>query len=117
MNLRMIFAACAIAAFGSSMMTSDALAQKQSFKEQLVGTWTLLSWEQKKGDGTKLERYGTSPKGIAFFDRWAIHYHRDAIRSHQLCEQCPMAWHPRRKQRNGRWHDNLLWNVFDKRGR
>jgi hypothetical protein len=64
----MIFAACTIAAFGSSMMTFDAFAQKPSLKEQLVGTWTLLSWEQKKGDGTKLERYGTSPKGIAFFD-------------------------------------------------
>jgi hypothetical protein len=68
MNLRVIFAACTIAAFGSSMMTFDALGQKQSLKEQLVGTWTLLSWEQKKGDGTKLERYGTNPKGIAFFD-------------------------------------------------
>ena len=50
------------------MMTFDALDQKQSLKEQLVGTWTLLSWEQRKGDGTKVERYGTSPKGIAFFD-------------------------------------------------
>jgi hypothetical protein len=50
------------------MMTFDALDQKQSLKEQLVGTWTLLSWEQKKGDGTKIERYGTNPKGIAFFD-------------------------------------------------
>jgi hypothetical protein len=68
MNLRVIFAACTIAVFGSPMMTFDALGQKQSLKEQLVGTWTLLSWEQKKGDGTKLERYGTSPKGIAFFD-------------------------------------------------
>ncbi len=68
MNLRPIFAACTIAAFGSSMMTFHALSQKQSLKEQLVGTWTLLSWEQKKGDGTKVERYGTSPKGIAFFD-------------------------------------------------
>ena len=29
---------------------------------------TLLAWEQKKGDGTKVERYGTSPNGIAFFD-------------------------------------------------
>jgi Lipocalin-like domain len=68
MNLRRIFAACAIATFGSSMMTIDALGQNQSLKEQLVGSWTLLSWEQKKGDGTKLERYGASPKGIAFFD-------------------------------------------------
>jgi hypothetical protein len=68
MNLRVIFAAYIIASFGSSMMTFDALGQKQTLKEQLVGTWTLLSWEQKKGDGTKVERYGTSPKGIAFFD-------------------------------------------------
>jgi len=50
------------------MMTFDALGQKQSLKDQLVGTWTLLSWEQRKGDGTKVERYGSSPKGIAFFD-------------------------------------------------
>jgi hypothetical protein len=64
----MIFAACTIAAFGLPMMSFDALGQKQSLKEQLVGTWTLLSWEQKKADGTKFERYGTSPKGIAFFD-------------------------------------------------
>jgi hypothetical protein len=35
-------------------MRFDALGQEQSLKEQLVGTWTLLSWEQKKGDGTKL---------------------------------------------------------------
>jgi hypothetical protein len=68
MNLRMIFAACTLAAFGSSMMKFDALGQKQLLKEQLVGTWTLLSWEQKKRDGTKVERYGTNPKGIAFFD-------------------------------------------------
>ena len=50
------------------MMTFDALGQKQSLKEQLVGTWTLLSWEQKKAYGTKIERYGTDSKGIAFFD-------------------------------------------------
>ena len=49
-------------------MTFDAIGQKRSLKEQLVGTWTLLSWEQRKGDGTRIERYGTSPKGIAFFD-------------------------------------------------
>jgi hypothetical protein len=68
MKLRMIFAVCSFAAFGSSIITIDALGQKQTLKEQLVGTWTLLSWEQKNGDGTKVERYGSSPKGIAFFD-------------------------------------------------
>ena len=60
--------AIAIASFGLSMVTFDVLRQQQSLKEQLVGTWTLLAWEQKNGDGTKAERYGTSPKGIAFFD-------------------------------------------------
>jgi hypothetical protein len=55
--------------------------QKQSLKEQLVGTWTLLSWEQKKGDGTKLERYGINPKGIAFFDGGGRYIITDAIRS------------------------------------
>jgi hypothetical protein len=39
-----------------------------SLKEQLVGTWMLASWEQKKGDGTKVRRYGENPVGIAFFD-------------------------------------------------
>ena len=39
-----------------------------SLKGQLVGTWLLASWEQKKGDGTKVQRYGESPVGIAFFD-------------------------------------------------
>lgn len=68
MTLRAIFAACSMAALGVIMMTSDVLGQKQSFKEQLVGTWTLLSWEQRKADGAKIERYGTTPSGIAFFD-------------------------------------------------
>jgi Lipocalin-like domain len=43
-------------------------ARNKHCKSNWVGTWTLLSWEQKKGDGTKVERYGTSPKGVAFFD-------------------------------------------------
>jgi hypothetical protein len=68
MNLRVIFAACTMVALASSMMTFEVFGQKQSFKEQLIGTWTLLRWEQKKADGTKLERYGTSPVGVAFFD-------------------------------------------------
>lgn len=34
----------------------------------LVGTWTLVSWEQTNSDGTKLRRFGESPVGVAFFD-------------------------------------------------
>ena len=42
--------------------------QRRSLKEQLVGAWTLISWEQKKADGTSVWRYGENPVGIAFFD-------------------------------------------------
>ena len=43
-------------------------AEPSSLKEQLVGTWKVVSWEQNKGDGTKLQQYGANPAGIAFFD-------------------------------------------------
>jgi hypothetical protein len=44
------------------------VGQEQSLKDQLVGTWALVSWEQKTGDGSKVQRYGAHPTGIAFFD-------------------------------------------------
>jgi len=43
-------------------------ANSRSLKGRLVGTWTLASWERKKGDGTKVQRYGENPVGVAFFD-------------------------------------------------
>lgn len=44
------------------------MPESPSLKGQLIGTWMLASWEQKKGDGTKVQRYGENPAGIAFFD-------------------------------------------------
>ena len=44
------------------------MSDARPLKERLVGTWTLVSWEQKKGDGAKIRRYGENPVGIAFFD-------------------------------------------------
>jgi hypothetical protein len=40
----------------------------QPLKDRLIGTWALVSWEQKKSDGSKVQRYGANPTGIAFFD-------------------------------------------------
>ena len=62
----MIFAVCTVAAVASSIATFSALGQ--SFKQEIVGTWKLVSWKQTKADGTKLEVYGASPTGMAFFD-------------------------------------------------
>lgn len=44
------------------------MPDSSSLKGRLVGTWTLVSWEQTKGDGTKVQRYGEKPTGVAFFD-------------------------------------------------
>ena len=44
------------------------IGQHQSLKDRLIGAWALVSWEQKKSDGSKVQRYGANPAGIAFFD-------------------------------------------------
>jgi Lipocalin-like domain len=44
------------------------VGRHQSLKDRLIGTWALVSWEQKKSDGSKVQRYGANPTGIAFFD-------------------------------------------------
>jgi hypothetical protein len=57
-----------LALLGLSLPMSDALAQQKSIKDQLVGTWTVVSWDQVRADGTKLQRFGANPKGINVFD-------------------------------------------------
>jgi hypothetical protein len=37
-------------------------------KEHLAGAWILVSWEQTNADGSKLQQFGKSPEGLAFFD-------------------------------------------------
>jgi hypothetical protein len=50
------------------LSASDSLAQQKSLKEQLVGTWTLVSSDQVRPDGRKLKQFGANPKGINVFD-------------------------------------------------
>ena len=50
------------------LSASDSLAQQKSLKEQLVGTWTLVSSDQMRLDGSKLKQFGANPKGINVFD-------------------------------------------------
>jgi hypothetical protein len=51
-----------------SLSSSDSLAQQKLLKEQLVGTWTLVSSDQVRPDGSKLKQFGANPKGINVFD-------------------------------------------------
>jgi hypothetical protein len=68
MNHRGVMGACMATALGLPLLAGGAFGQQQSLKEQLVGTWTLVSWTQAKRDGTQLQHFGASPTGIAFFD-------------------------------------------------
>lgn len=68
MNWRNILSMYAITALGLTLLSGNALAQKKALKEQLVGIWTLTSWEQTNKDGSKLQRYGSNPKGYNIFD-------------------------------------------------
>jgi len=58
---RGILGACTTAGFG-------AVGQQKCLNEQLVGTWTLVSWDQRNADGSTVQQFGADPKGIAFFD-------------------------------------------------
>jgi hypothetical protein len=67
MNYISIIGKCTAAALGLPLLASGAVGQQLSLKDQLVGTWTVVSWEQKKGDGTKLELYGANPSRHRLF--------------------------------------------------
>jgi hypothetical protein len=68
MNRRSILILPAIAALGLAVLPGSAIAQTKSLKDQLVGTWTVTSQVQARKDGSKVERFGANPKGIAIFD-------------------------------------------------
>jgi len=68
----------AIAALTMSLSVGDAAGQ--SLKEQLLGTWILVSHESVRGDGAKSSVYGANPKGVAFFDAGG-HFIITAMRS------------------------------------
>jgi hypothetical protein len=75
MNRRSIVSIAATTALGLALLPVCAVAQKKSLKDQLVGTWEVVSWEQVRPDGSKFHRFGANPKGIQIFDangRFAI---------------------------------------------
>src|ERR1700733_4579890 len=67
MNTRSILSMAAIAGLGLTLVPSIAPAQQKSLKDQIVGTWTLVSWVQTLKDGSKNLRFGNDPKGVNTF--------------------------------------------------
>jgi hypothetical protein len=68
MNRRNVISISAMTALGLMLLSGNTVAQQKSLKEQLAGTWTLVSWEQAFKDGTKRQDFGTNPKGVASFE-------------------------------------------------
>ncbi len=62
MDRRHILSLSVITALGLAFLPGSALAQQKSLKDQLVGTWTVVSWDQVNKDGSKFQRFGTNPK-------------------------------------------------------
>jgi Lipocalin-like domain len=58
----------ALVCLAVGLSASDSIAQQKSLKEQLVVTWTLVSSDQVRPDGSKLKQFGDNPKGINVFD-------------------------------------------------
>jgi len=67
MNRRNILSLSAVAASALAMMPGSAFAQQKLLKEQLVGTWTLVSYDSVAADGTKKPVFGSS-KGYLMLD-------------------------------------------------
>lgn len=55
--------------FCAAVLPTDARAQQKpsELRQQIVGTWSLSEqWVEQ--EGKKIQRFGASPKGIAFYD-------------------------------------------------
>ena len=51
-----------------ALPASDIFAQGKSLKEQIVGTWTMVSNVNTRPDGTKYEALGPNPRGVFTLD-------------------------------------------------
>ena len=68
MNRRYIISLSALTALGFALLPSTAISKQKSLKDQLVGTWTLVSANQVSKEGVKSDRWGPNPKGLIIFD-------------------------------------------------
>ena len=64
MNFRHVLSLSVATALGLVLLPGSALAQQKPLKEQLAGTWTIISNDNVAPDGTKRQLFGPNPKGI-----------------------------------------------------
>ena len=64
----MIGAVSALTLSAAALKASDSFAQGSALKDQLVGTWTMVSNVNTRPDGTKYEALGRNPRGVFVLD-------------------------------------------------
>jgi hypothetical protein len=69
MNRRRLLSAPAAIVLGFAFSSAAAVAQQNSLSEQLLGTWSLVSMDYVRPDGSRFQTFGADPKGVAIFDR------------------------------------------------
>ena len=67
MNRRGVLGTSAATALGA-LLPSAAFAQNKPLKDQLVGSWTLVSNDFTAPDGKKDQLFGPNPRGLLIFD-------------------------------------------------
>jgi hypothetical protein len=68
MNRTGIHTISVMTVLGLALLPSSAVSQQKSLKDQLVGTWTIVSADNTRPDGTKVQAFGPNPKGILVLD-------------------------------------------------
>ncbi len=64
MNRRHLLSFCTAAALALGLLPTGAVGQQPTLKQQLVGTWTLVSIIATNKAGGKSDRRGPNPKGM-----------------------------------------------------
>ena len=81
MNRRSILSLLAAAVFGLALAAESATAQTKTLKEQLLGTWTLVSFDSLDASGAKVPNMeGSDLKGLVIFTdngRMSVQYITD----------------------------------------
>ena len=64
---RLVSGALMLSALTVAMPSGGAVAESKSLRDQLVGTWILVSAVDVRKDGSKTNRWGANPKGTFIF--------------------------------------------------
>src|SRR5262245_34731750 len=65
---RNILSLAALTVLGLTPLPGSAVGQEKSLREQLVGTWKIVSVDNTRPDDSIKQIFGPHPKGIAIFD-------------------------------------------------